>query len=1283
MRNLKLKSCKQLSAKVHNVKHILLNPNISRKETDEIVHVVSDDKLFEIKTVTGDIKEIAAVPGIVGAEYLALNDEICLATEAGEVLAVSPSSGAINECTFCDVGLEKMSWSPDQEVGVFITKANTLVLMTCTYDVINEHKFKENCDPESQFVNVGWGKKETQFHGSEGKAAAKQKSDFKPPENVEKLPQNIEITWRADSSYFVVSFVNNEVGRMFKIFKKEGELSYISERLQGLQYPVAWRPSGNWIAMPQILPNKSTISLFEKNGLRHREITLPFEINEEPIHSLRWSNDSDILSVETLDASTGKNYIYLYTIGNYHWYLKQVLTFEQTDRISHHCWDQRIGEEKTLHIWLENGRYLIYRWHSDFDRFERSGLVIVIDGPKLLFTDFSKAIPPPPMCSKEFYVDAYINAVAITETHDEELQLYVYDAKEQIQVFHVINGTYSISLERICILQRAEPKLERYWSPPIELGNFFVLDEKHLVATANIAEKSKVFLLQLSIETKSYQTISTLKLNSGAVCSCMGFDTLEQFFVQTLNGKVHQISIHNESTLKLDKVYQQLDHGALAMEWYQTQSAQADCLISLLHNQRIYIDNELIAGDVTSFCLAGNYLAYTKLSELNFMLLATRQHAYKRNMERGGRLVTTIANDARVVLQMPRGNLEVICPRVLALEIIGQMLDKQRYREAFNMLRKQRINLNIICDHNMINFVKNVDVFLKQITNPQWLNLFLTDLQNEDFSKTMYASNYTAAQQTYPEGFKITSKVNYICTLLYKYMSENDQERFRLPIITGFVKIGKIEEALLLVWEAKKQQNLHAKYVDNSMLGSAEEALKHLLYLVDVNELYNVALGTYDFGLVLYVAQKSQKDPKEFLPFLNELKQLEMNYRHYKIDLHLKRYEKALENIAKCGFEKFDEALEFLDRHRLYKEAFKYYNLENGDDLTEPEKENLRNCHIRICLAYADHLRSENDLASASIMYERGGNLAQALLCSKHILDWRRVLMLAQKDAKDLGTVALSMLPALLEHGQYQVAHELQKTYGTNFKEAIKYLLKGHLYFQAIVEVNLNSGEVALLEEYVKPELLAYVKQLQQQLSDDETVFIAHKERLCEVRVLAQQKRDGLFNGDEVGDIDEADLLSDTTSMRSSRYTGSSQGTGKTFRSAKNRRKHERKLLSLKPGNPFEDIALIDALHNEVMKLVNQQEQVRDTCKALMELQMDEPASSLQKQYAQMLTLLQDSFDTIWTEEMASVHTMQYKPSPTTDYTQLQNEQRYALLAPQKRFKPQIDIIDWMCKILA
>lgn len=40
---------------------------------------------------------------------------------------------------------------------------------------------------------------------------------------------------------------------------------------------------------------------------------------------------------------------------------------------------------------------------------------------------------------------------------------------------------------------------------------------------------------------------------------------------------------------------------------------------------------------------------------------------------------------------------------------------------------------------------------------------------------------------------------------------------------------------------------------------TSEEALKYVLFLVDVNQMYQVALGMYDFELVLMVAEKSQK----------------------------------------------------------------------------------------------------------------------------------------------------------------------------------------------------------------------------------------------------------------------------------------------------------------------------------------------------------------------------------------------------------------------------------------
>jgi hypothetical protein len=56
-------------------------------------------------------------------------------------------------------------------------------------------------------------------------------------------------------------------------------------------------------------------------------------------------------------------------------------------------------------------------------------------------------------------------------------------------------------------------------------------------------------------------------------------------------------------------------------------------------------------------------------------------------------------------------------------------LDDLKYSEAMTILRQQRINLNIIVDHNPDLFFKNVEMFVAQIIDKQRLCLFLAELQ--------------------------------------------------------------------------------------------------------------------------------------------------------------------------------------------------------------------------------------------------------------------------------------------------------------------------------------------------------------------------------------------------------------------------------------------------------------------------------------------------------------------------------------------------------------------------
>ncbi|KAH8359617.1 hypothetical protein KR093_007925 [Drosophila rubida] len=1255
MRNLKLRICKEDTTGIQNAKQLLLLPDTEHNDK-EITYVVTDSKIIALSGTGGDdgvVKSqvVADLPDIVGAEVLQLDNALCVATGAGEVLLINLDTYETSEGTFCDVGIECMAWSPNQEVVAFVTKTKNVVVMTCNYEVLGELPLDAELATDQQFVNVGWGKKETQFHGTAGKQAAKQSPEFQAPTDVNDLPQDVHISWRGDGAFFAVSYVASNVGRTFNVYDNEGKLQYMAEKWNGMQAALAWRPSGNWIALPQIFPKKSTVSLFEKNGLRHREFDLPFDLQTERIDKLHWSSDSDVLALQTRTAADQR--IYLYTIGNYHWYLKQVLVFNLADPLAVCQWSS--GREHTLHVLLESGKRYIYSWNWAIDRF--NNVICVIDGKRLLLTDLYKAVVPPPMSQRVLELDEYINAIAC----DETIQC-LYTSERNIFFYNDASGRL--------VKSKPDSKVSE-----IQLANLlYRANGNKFLATRTLGKKTHLLRLAES-ENEEYRVVAAQAL-SGTINALVEGNDGSVYVHTTNNGQIYEIPFTKEGNVQ-PSCYCQLSQPADYIDCWIPKDENSDnsktsksmyCnylevfllttsyifivgLISLRSQQLLQLDSERIDEDVTSFIVAKNYLIYTQLNALHFVDLRNRRKVSTRSIERGAKLVMH-APDARLVLQLPRGNLEVIYPRVLLLEVIGTLLNQIKYNEAMRMIRTHRINPNIICDHNVERFCANLHEFLSQMRDSQysqWLCLFLSELKNEDYALGMYASNYEASQQSYPSGYSVNRKVEYICGLLCERMEQETGDDFRLPIITGYVKLGKLEEALLLIWKHKQ--------TDAQL---ADQLLKYLLYLVDVNELYNVALGTYLFGLVLFVAQKSQKDPKEFLPYLNELKALPEDYRKFKIDEHLKRYDRALTHLAACGEQHYDLALDIIKQHNLYRKALHIYR--NNADMQQ-----------RIHVAYADQLRANAQLEAASIMYERGGQLQQALLSAKHTLDWQRVINLAKRAGDSIEQVASSMVAPLQQQDRHLEAYELCKQFTTwTDVPPLQILIDGHLYGRAIFEASLLRDELATdaLGSRIRPSLIAFVDQLKASLGTDQELFVEYKQRLLDIRQrqASADKLDGVANHDV--DIDEVDLLSDTSSMHSSRYSGSSRstGTGKTFRSSKNRRKHERKLLSLKPGNPFEDIALIDALHNQVTKIAHQQQQqlVRDTCKALLQLHSeDERAAGLQQQYESLICLVQESLDCIWIPELMG-GASQHLTGPNIDYMALQKEQRYALISEFK-----------------
>lgn len=516
------------------------------------------------------------------------------------------------------------------------------------------------------------------------------------------------------------------------------------------------------------------------------------------------------------------------------------------------------------------------------------------------------------------------------------------------------------------------------------------LNDEHVFFCTYAGFTTTAHLARFNDETKSLDCLDTLQLD-GIVGSSTASDASDTVICQLASGDVISIEIADA------KFVQPSDPNSLVLFTLDHLSPHIDCvtidgrpkIVTLNAGGELHVDDSKMPDRATSFLVAGDFLLATTHESLTFVRMAdpTAGVIDTRAVERGSELVAAVPHDSRTILQMPRGNLEAIQPRVLSLCIVGRLLDAHAYRQAFDLLRKQRINLNLLVDHAPADFLLHIGAFVRDIANTQWLNLFLADLLDEDVTATMYAGNYqhlSGRLGAHAAAFDGNAKMAVVCERCCEYFAEHDDAEYLLPAITAHVKRHNFEAALALIWRIRCAEQQAAGQANGVRSTTAHDALKYLLYLVNVNDLYDVALGLYDFELVLFVAQKSQKDPKEYLPFLNELKQLEENYRKFRIDNHLKRYEKALTHIVKCGVEKLDECLELIEKNGLYTSAIRLFRATDE-------------CYNDVVLQYADHLRAKGVFYEASVMYERGRDFKQAFLSAKHTLDWRRCVQLARK----------------------------------------------------------------------------------------------------------------------------------------------------------------------------------------------------------------------------------------------------------------------------------------------
>ena len=169
---------------------------------------------------------------------------------------------------------------------------------------------------------------------------------------------------------------------------------------------------------------------------------------------------------------------------------------------------------------------------------------------------------------------------------------------------------------------------------------------------------------------------------------------------------------------------------------------------------RLYLNDKLFSNECTSFGLSQTFLSFVNstsgISHEMFIYDLNRalpqptpgaeipQHASLaddtkfnvRGVERGSRIVAI--SGVKTVLQMPRGNLEAVYPRITMLKQAIEDIEAREYGKAFRALRQHKIDLNLLYDVNPDRFLENIDKFVAEVKQVDYLNLFINSLNEEE-----------------------------------------------------------------------------------------------------------------------------------------------------------------------------------------------------------------------------------------------------------------------------------------------------------------------------------------------------------------------------------------------------------------------------------------------------------------------------------------------------------------------------------------------------------------------
>lgn len=1114
-------------------------------------------------------------------------------------------------------------------------------------------------------------------------------------------PTSVSISWRGDCKYFGVNGVDispkedHTKRRVVRVYTREGKLVSSSEPIDGLEGDnVSWKPQGANLACTQRVmeadPDNGSlyehlkVIFLEKNGLRHGEFDTRIA-DAQTVKQIAWSSGSEALALRFEDK------VQIWTTKNYHWYLKQEI-FPAGKDVPQSISFIRFHPEKPFRLMVgtPTGVTIVDMEYcltngptaAPYDM----GMVLVADGTTCMMTPLAKAHVPPPISLRDVDVGEPIVDMAASQSNENiaivtNENLYLAHISFIDKVVSTIDIISCTSKNSFCTNGQGQPRQVCF------AGN-----DKVCVVYDTFAPTNSM-LSQFDVSSlKEPKLISTAPTGISVVC-LKSISNFKDFSYETVDGSVYV----GENQKPVGKFL----HFCSNYEVCQISkdgSTNYVCF-GITSNGKLFVGQRLLCSGATSILLSDKYLLYTTAQhELKFMHLEDneslldetkplelpieisqieqdqeinnsvygseqrqeQQQPQKqiydertRMIERSSWLVSVIPSQSSVTLQAPRGNIETIFPRIMVLSEVRDAIKKCQYYRAFIICRTHRISLDILHDYDPDLFFKNVEHFINELGSVEYLDLFLSCLCEENVSETKYKETSAEDAEAKPQlsselaselasldingqksrnktssALEGPEKVRNICDSVASVLTKPIyRAKYIQSIITAYAcqNPPKSKEALHLIGAIPNESE-------------KERCVQHLCFLLDVNKLYDTALGIYDIPLALVLAQQSQKDPKEYLPFLQELYKQHPNRRKFMVDTYLKKFEKALEWLIEDEKVESSESLEkeiaeYILDHMLYKHALKLYRYDSKR-------------FDKVLDSYANYLHSSEKYAEAALAFDKLGNYEYALDDYISADNWKEALSIAVRpEFKDrLEDISEQLVENLTNTHKYSAAAYIENKYLGNLKEALR-LYCNDCDFEEAILLCFDHGSKAegdaekLLKEIIDPALGEQFGIIAELLADCSSQSKAQLKRLRELREKKQLNPFAFYNGnaENAENADNVSIAPTESTLRSSiftRYTGKSSSTAKTGssrRTAKNRRREERKRARGKKGTIYEEEYLIRSTGRLVDRLNLTVSDAEKLVEGLVRRGMMEQAHKIQNDFVELQEFIEGHAKEIYT----------------------------------------------------